>query len=522
LPTLDPASTQAPHRDAGRQPAAEPGDAAPVKRPPNAIDDSPRMLRQRKAIESAFGADNTGLPPSLRAGIESLSGVDMSEVRVHRNSSAPARIDAAAYAQGRDIHLGPGQEHVLPHEAWHVVQQAEGRVSPTRTMRQSLLVNDELALEAEADRMGRQAAQLKTDDRGAGLRRLQLSSGAAEVVQGDFYSEAKVGLELTFHNAATKRWTNNFGIADRHDLVARQWSDVLEDWKDHAESNPIVGVTLRVDESLTNKDYGNETGLLPNSRFIYTGTNSGQEIFWWNLSLDPSVIEIQTSPATGTDFNAGTDIEQIVQNHIFGGANAQGLQTGQGIGGGHINVDFQTGYGSDLSLVPHLIAATDQMYTEVHRQGGSPMSSPEAQKKLALFDIPNLTKDPLLSSSRVTDKDDTGKDHAGSWHQKFLDPGKYNSAKKFAAFRKEHAEWLINHRTVGQQDLVTDNVASESNLGHALHHQAVNIDHVQDNDPAKRRIEYRFFEGQGSVDDIRDGIRMLSEIKGKALNSNRK
>ncbi|MEL6678914.1 MAG: DUF4157 domain-containing protein, partial [Pseudomonadota bacterium] len=45
-----------------------------------------------------------GLPAGLRSGVESLSGFDMSDVRVHRNSPEPARIGAQAYAQGRDIH----------------------------------------------------------------------------------------------------------------------------------------------------------------------------------------------------------------------------------------------------------------------------------------------------------------------------------------------------------------------------------------------------------------------------------
>jgi len=43
----------------------------------------------------------------------------------------PAQLNALAYAQGSDIHVAPGQEKHLPHEAWHVVQQSKGRVKPT-------------------------------------------------------------------------------------------------------------------------------------------------------------------------------------------------------------------------------------------------------------------------------------------------------------------------------------------------------------------------------------------------------
>ena len=101
--------------------------------------------------------NNTGLPNDLKAGIESLSGMSMDHVRVHRNSDKPATVQAHAYAQGSDIHLGPGQEKHLPHEAWHVVQQAQGRVRPTMQL-QRVAINDDPGLEAEADAMGARAA----------------------------------------------------------------------------------------------------------------------------------------------------------------------------------------------------------------------------------------------------------------------------------------------------------------------------------------------------------------------------
>jgi hypothetical protein len=118
--------------------------------------------------EAAADAPNrTGMPDNLKAGIESLSGMDMSGIRVHRNSDSPAGLDALAYAQGNDIHLGPGQDHHLPHEAWHVVQQRQGRVAPTMQL-QGVSINDDHGLEAEADRMGTRASQLKKDAGGRG------------------------------------------------------------------------------------------------------------------------------------------------------------------------------------------------------------------------------------------------------------------------------------------------------------------------------------------------------------------
>jgi uncharacterized protein DUF4157 len=102
-------------------------------------------------------ANNTGLPDNLKSGIEQLSGHSMDDVKVHFNSSKPAQLHAHAYAQGRDIHVGPGQEKHLPHEAWHVVQQKQGRVNPTMQMKGRVNVNDDVGLEREADMMGARA-----------------------------------------------------------------------------------------------------------------------------------------------------------------------------------------------------------------------------------------------------------------------------------------------------------------------------------------------------------------------------
>lgn len=73
----------------------------------------------------------TGLPESLKPEVESLSDMDLYHVAVHYNSRNPAQLNAYAFARGSQIQIAPGQESTLPHEAWHVVQQKQGRVSPT-------------------------------------------------------------------------------------------------------------------------------------------------------------------------------------------------------------------------------------------------------------------------------------------------------------------------------------------------------------------------------------------------------
>lgn len=114
---------------------------------------------QRKASEGAGSANKTGLPDRLKSGMENLSGYFMDDVKVHYNSSKPAQLQAHAYAQGTDIHLGPGQERHLPHEAWHVVQQKQGRVKPNMQFKGKVNINADIGLEKEADVMGAKAMQ---------------------------------------------------------------------------------------------------------------------------------------------------------------------------------------------------------------------------------------------------------------------------------------------------------------------------------------------------------------------------
>lgn len=108
----------------------------------------PEETRQLKLTEN-----RTGLPDSLKAGVEAMSGLSMDDVRVHYNSDKPAQLQAHAYTQGSDIHVAPGQDRHLAHEAWHVVQQKQGRVTPTVQMKAGIGVNDDRSLESEADAM---------------------------------------------------------------------------------------------------------------------------------------------------------------------------------------------------------------------------------------------------------------------------------------------------------------------------------------------------------------------------------
>jgi len=182
LPYAEKITTRSP----GKRPAAEPvhvntftGSALypPVQRKPN----------------------NTGLPDQLKDNVEQTSGYSMDDVNVHYNSSKPARLNAHAYAQGTDIHVGPGQEKHLPHEAWHVVQQKQGRVKPTLTI-SDVPVNDDVMLENEADQMGSVVAQRVKSDYKPTKLKPSINAKGARISQRILQRKVKLNTTLTINN----------------------------------------------------------------------------------------------------------------------------------------------------------------------------------------------------------------------------------------------------------------------------------------------------------------------------------
>ena len=247
--------------------------------------DSPRQLKQSaqltqlQAAASATPAQG-GLPQGLRQGIESMSGLDMSGVRVHRNSSKPAALQAHAYAQGQDIHLGPGQEKHLPHEAWHVVQQAQGRVRPTVQMAGGVAVNDDGGLEREADVMGARAMQPRSNQAKDLISSSQgkytegqfmRDCGSAAVIQAKGGNVAAAKVLPRFHNSADARPTvlealpveEQHRDADHNDANKVAFENALATWvvgKQAALIGPIKQLSAKLDEYLRlREDHINKT-----------------------------------------------------------------------------------------------------------------------------------------------------------------------------------------------------------------------------------------------------------------------
>lgn len=182
--------------------------------------------------------NNTGMPDNLKAGIESLSGFSMDNVRVHYNSSKPATVQALAYTQGTDIHVAPGQEKCLPHEAWHVAQQMAGRVSPTTNIN-GMPVNDNAALEHEADVMGEKAVQCKI-------------STEKNIVSKGVRNCCSLQLLTVAQKGRISKYVLDKKFIDDHFLLGAGQADVKAKYEERAAKKPNIpaesAITASVDE----------------------------------------------------------------------------------------------------------------------------------------------------------------------------------------------------------------------------------------------------------------------------------
>ena len=140
-------------------------------------------------------------PTISKQGSRNFPGVAIDDVKVHYNSAVPAGYQALAFAQGSNIHVGPGQERHLPHEAWHVVQQKLRRVQPTLQLRGAAF-NADSALEREADIMGakathsaKMASSSATPAVGMSSTTLEARSTGSNVIQAVFNYQAN-GIEF--------------------------------------------------------------------------------------------------------------------------------------------------------------------------------------------------------------------------------------------------------------------------------------------------------------------------------------
>ncbi len=244
--------------------------------------------------------NRTGLPDNLKHGVETLSGLSLDNVRVHFNSPQPAQLNAHAYAQGTDIHVAPGQERHLPHEAWHVVQQAQGRVKPTMQLKSGVPVNDDAGLEREADVMGGRAMRLAPPDSLGGQKH---SLPLAGEIIGCAVQQVRFSLTNSFYGDQIKP----SDIAIENLALA---GSIASNYQGKAEDSifmlPFAGNgTVRIGQESYNSETHPETSFWVEV----------QAIDWETLG-EKQLNNIEVAETTQTFFDQQTDIMRDLYNEF--------------------------------------------------------------------------------------------------------------------------------------------------------------------------------------------------------------
>lgn len=122
-------------------------------------------LQMKRDPSKPIQRKSNSMPEVVQEKMESAFKADFSNVKIHEGNKAES-VGALAYTQGDEIHFAQGKykpdtqsgQELLGHELAHVVQQRQGRVQPTGDVN-GVPLNDEPALEKEADRLGAKASR---------------------------------------------------------------------------------------------------------------------------------------------------------------------------------------------------------------------------------------------------------------------------------------------------------------------------------------------------------------------------
>ncbi len=242
-------------------------------------------------------------PEEVQAKMESSFGEDFSNVSVQTDSQKAVELNALAYTQGEEIHFAPGQyntathdgQKLIGHELAHVSQQRSGNVAST-IQAKGVDINDDAALEKQADSMGEKAASASPGttykSKALGMRNnvrtVQMAKkGVVQLASfPTFYGEFKdktykpikengVDIELEFHAGPTVNATKigltqilkselggvsaPIGPTQAERMVTGGWAEGTYLDRLAARNNPIYGgQQLTGTDDLT--DTGNSSG----------------------------------------------------------------------------------------------------------------------------------------------------------------------------------------------------------------------------------------------------------------------
>lgn len=321
----------------------------------------------------------------------------------------------------------------------------------------------------------------------------------------------KIGTEFTFCKknytftledlAVTERERKRGRRTVNHDAQIIEAGQEIIRWTDAIagcvgkkfQKNGLLGVEIIKEAREVKKKHLSDLYAARKIRLIFPPTASGNQPETWeiNFDLDPNCIELQTDPVTAEFYQRHY---AIIQKLIFEMPEWRPEPNWETGGGGHISLDLETAFDHNpqylrnfLVLYAAAVMDSDPRY-DILRASGDIVNAP------FMHEIGELKEFIRV----IEEFDQLSSDQA-------------------------NIEWLVNNIN----ERVYRGMCAELRemaipMEDAPHYQAVNLEHLLEDTPAKqRRVEMRRFNAQEKVDDLLTELEVLFGLLEQSRDGNK-
>ncbi len=381
--------------------------SVPAAAHPNALPEQPE-------------ASGPSMPDRVRVKMERALGADFSKVKIHANSPQAAKLDARAYTQGNDIHFSArayrpftrsGQE-LLAHELAHVVQQRQGNVKPSIEVNHRP-INDDPALETEADSIGRSVSTGQFNIRSALPRAHSLGSAGITGPQSQPVIQRVGGVKFGIREAEREGLRDSEAYQAFAQIV-NTYKQEKKDEKAQATQRFNTGSTADTSRQDTYSDelHAAETNIVELKRRVneHEALSVGDDNIVKDKSTNQEVARILTGNAAyaitkqvGTATAELGQVQDVYRKHSLGGftnkeyIEAQGRKVRRFAQRGITPPEKrQIRQGGDVLPVFHTLADRQQNQTGIHypenraafpRPATKLIGPPEARRRVNTGDL---------------------------------------------------------------------------------------------------------------------------------------
>jgi hypothetical protein len=304
-----------------------------------------------------------------------------------------------------------------------------------------------------------------------------------------------VGTEFTFtHPSLRGLVLDPDKLPDKEKKEAHQKlsvaSKMIAEWASKVKESPLRGLDVKVADS---------NGKSRRAKTFYYKSAADKEFAWnWTLDIDEGCLETQTQKTPKSDLATKNRAREIIEAHIFGIAQALGCTAETGVtgGGGHISVDARTAFGGSAELFVATVTELEQKYGEwlAYLASGDRGATDPINAPWTATLGPQALDDLRAALTAINDEALQGTVDLTAAADKL----------------KKHIETLP---LAPESKVLPDPRRGEMALpAQRPHYQAVNIEHMNDRDVERRRLELRDIPAQRDLRDLDADLNMILRL----------